>query len=65
MNAARHEALTIVHAGLADVLDWLGETPVEPWEPRHAAEWETVEIHRLSPFEGTTIIRRDAYQVPN
>ena len=65
MNAAQHEALTIVHAGLANVLDWLGETPVKPWEPRHAAEWETVEIHRQSPFREATIIRRDTVQVPN
>lgn len=61
MNAARHEALTIVHAGLADVLDWLGETPVEPWEPRHAAEWETNE---LSDWRGR-LIRTEAHQVPN
>lgn len=65
MNAAQHEALTIVHAGLADVLDWLGETPVEPWEPRHAADWEITEIHRQSPFEEGTLIRRIPVQVPN
>ena len=65
MSAIAHEAVSIVHAGLADVLDWLGETPVEPWEPRHAAEWETEEIHRKAPVNGTTLIRRFTRQVPN
>ena len=63
MNAARHEALTIVHAGLADVLDWLGETPVEPWEPRHAADWWRDELYTLT--SPTVPVRVLDYQVPN
>lgn len=63
MSAIQHEAVTIVHAGLADVLDWLGETPIAPWEPRHAADWAVSEVRSLNPFD--PIIRRDIYQVPN
>ena len=45
MNAVQHEAVSIVHAGLADILHWLGETPIAPWEPRHAAYWWRDELH--------------------
>lgn len=60
MSVVQHEATSIVHAGLADILHWLGETPIEPWEPRHAAEWETNEL-----FDGRgRLILTDTYQVP-
>lgn len=63
MNAVRHEATSIVHAGLADILHWLGETPVEPWEPRHAAEWWCDELYTLaSPGVAVRVIH---YQEPN
>lgn len=61
MSVVQHESVSIVHAGLADVLDWLGETPVEPWEPRHAADWWTSEL-----FDGQgRLILTETHQVPN
>ena len=36
MSDARETATAIVHAGLADVLAQLGETPTQPYQPRHA-----------------------------
>lgn len=36
MNTIQTEATAIVHAGLADVLAWLGEKPVTEHRPRHA-----------------------------
>lgn len=35
MNAIQTEAVAIVHEGLADVLEWLGETPTRRHIPRH------------------------------
>lgn len=60
MNTVRHEAVSIVHAGLTDVLRWLGEAPIEPWEPRHAADWERIEVHTF-----LEAVRVDHFQVPN
>lgn len=36
MNTIQTEAVAIVHAGLADVLAWLGEKPATEHRARHA-----------------------------
>lgn len=36
MTIPQHDAIAIVHAGLADILAQLGETPTQPYEPRHS-----------------------------
>lgn len=46
MNSAQTEAVAIVHEGLADVLAWLGETPVTEHEPRHARPYEERTVTR-------------------
>ena len=35
MTTVQHDAIAIVHAGLADILAQLGEEPVTTYEPRH------------------------------
>ena len=35
MTTVQHDAVAIVHAGLADILAQLGETPTQPYQPRH------------------------------
>ena len=36
MTTVQHDAIAIVHAGLADVLAQLGEEPATTYQPRHA-----------------------------
>ena len=36
LTTVQHDAIAIVHAGLADILAQLGETPTQPYQPRHA-----------------------------
>ena len=35
LTTVQHDAIAIVHAGLADILAQLGEEPVTTYEPRH------------------------------
>lgn len=38
VTTVQHDAIAAVHAGLADVLRWLGETPTITYTPRHARQ---------------------------
>ncbi len=46
MNTIQTEAVAIVHAGLADVLAWLGEKPVTEHRARHGKGETTVTVRR-------------------